>query len=148
MYTAQTCKIMHTNYTRAYSFFITCTEFHVKFFPKFPALRERLRSLVLAYSTVRSVTKQKNGQPNNLVRFPEEAPDSSLLLSVQTPSGTHPVTFQSAPTTLSKAARRKRGKAHLYPPSRTEVKNGLSHVSSPHSFVACRRTDLPLLLLQ
>jgi hypothetical protein len=85
---------MHTNYTHAYSFFIMYAEFHVRnFFPKFPALREKLSRSVLAYSTDRSVTKQKNGQPNNLVRFPEEAPHSSLLLSVQTASGTHPVTY-------------------------------------------------------
>jgi len=52
------------------------------FFPMFPAPRERLSRPVLANSTVRSVTKQKNGQPNNFFRFPEEAPDSSFLLSV------------------------------------------------------------------
>jgi len=35
VYTIETCKIKHTNYTHAYSFFIMCTEFYVmkNFFP-------------------------------------------------------------------------------------------------------------------
>jgi len=115
------------------------------FLRKFLAPRERFSRPVLANSTVR-LTKQKNGQPNNLVWFPEEAPDSSLLLTVQTASGTPPCHKLnrhqgSFPWQQGERGVKLTTTQHLVPKLR------MNGVTSRHaySFVVCRNTALPSL---
>jgi hypothetical protein len=116
-----------------------------KFFSEFPRSTWEVEQDSSASSTVRSVTKQQNEQPNNLFRFPEEVPDLFFPYTSK-PYLNPPCHILNRHQGLFPRQQGGRGVKlttthHLVPKLRMD--GVMSH--RLYSIVACRRTPLPLL---